>query len=90
MAQASEMVDRPRMKILAASTMRAPYLSTSHPTPGDTAEAASPPKLAAPAISVRLQPNSSESGKIKTAMVRLAVAFRTTWVLLAVQRMTQP
>ena len=78
------------MKMLAPSTTRAPYRSTSQPTQGETADAANPPKLAAPAISVWLKPCSSDSGNMKTAMVRLAVALRTTWVLLAANRMTQP
>ena len=84
------MVDSPIMRMLANSTSRAPYLSTSQPTAGDRAEAASPPKLAAPAIRVRLQPSSSDRGNIKTAMVRLAAALRTTWALPAEAKMIQP
>ena len=84
------MVDRPIMKTLDASTCRAPYRSTSHPTSGDTPEATRPPRLAAPAIRVRLHPKSSARGIINTAMVRLATQLRATWVVAAEYSTTQP
>ena len=84
------MVDRPSISMLVANTMRTPYLSESHPTSGDAPVDARPPALAAPAMSVRLQPSSSEIGKMKTARVRLAAALRTNNDEPAAYRMTHP
>ena len=78
------------MNTLEASTMRAPYRSINQPTTGDAPDAASPPKLAAPAINVRLHPKSSARGNMNTAMVRLAAAFLTICVLLADPKTTHP
>ena len=90
MAHDSEMTESPRTRTLTVKTTRAPYRSISHPTAGDAKEDTSPPRLAAPAMSVRLQPRSSASGNMKTARVRLAAAFRTNCELPAENRITHP
>ena len=89
-AHANDIVDSPRMKMLEVRTRRAPYRSTSHPTTGETPDAARPPKLAAPAMSVRLHPSSSARGNMKTARVRLAAELRATWVVAAENSTTHP
>ena len=57
--------------------VRAPNLSTAQPINGDANVAANPPTLAAPAITVLLQPKSSAIGYMNIAKVRLAAAFLT-------------
>tara|TARA_B100000809_G_scaffold9351_1_gene8866 strand:- start:2572 stop:2733 length:162 start_codon:yes stop_codon:yes gene_type:complete len=52
--------------------------------------ATNPPRLAAPAMRVRLHPRSSDMGKMKTARVKLAAEFRTTMELPAAKRTVQP
>tara|TARA_B100001167_G_scaffold4285_1_gene2470 strand:- start:690 stop:971 length:282 start_codon:yes stop_codon:yes gene_type:complete len=89
-AHANEIVDNPITSTLPVRITRAPYRSSAQPTTGEATVAASPPTLAAPAIRVRLQPKSSDIGKMNTARVRLAAAFLTTIELPAAKRMFQP
>ena len=89
-AHASDIVENPSISTLAASTIRAPNLSTSQPMMGDVNVAARPPRLDAPAIIVRLQPSSSDSGYTKTAIVRLAAALRTNMEVPAEKRTAHP
>ena len=48
--------------MLAVRTARAPYRSIMRPMIGEVKVAANPPAAAAPAISVRLHPSSSDRG----------------------------
>tara|TARA_B100001013_G_scaffold203149_1_gene123106 strand:+ start:1231 stop:1512 length:282 start_codon:yes stop_codon:yes gene_type:complete len=89
-AQAKEKVDMPRAKTLTVRITRTPYRSEAQPTIGEVTAATNPPRLAAPAIKVRLHPKSSEIGNMKTARVRLAAAFRTNMASPAAKRITQP
>ena len=83
-------METPRIKTLAARIRRTPYLSEAQPMMGEATAAAKPPRLAAPAIKVRLHPKSSEIGNMKTARVRLAAALRTNIASPAAKRITQP
>ena len=89
-AQAKDIVDKPNTKTLTVSITLAPYRSRAQPVIGDANIATNPPKLAAPAIIVLLQPRSSDIGKMNTARVKLAAAFLTTIELPAAKRMLQP
>ena len=76
--------------MLAVKTTRAPYRSIIRPMIGDVNVATKPPAAAAPAISVRLQPNSSDSGYMKTEIVRLAAALRAKFAVPAAPRTSHP
>jgi hypothetical protein len=75
---------------LTVSITLAPYRSSAHPVIGDATMDINPPKLAAPAINVRLQPRSSDIGNMNTARVKLAAAFLTTIELPVANKMLQP
>ncbi len=56
-AQANEVMAKPKPKTLTTKTGRAPNRSMAHPTTGERTSEASAPALTAPEMSVRFQPN---------------------------------
>ena len=61
-AQANEVIAKPRAKPLITNTGRTPNRSMAHPTTGERTKEASAPALTAPAMSVRFQPNCWDMG----------------------------
>ena len=76
--------------VLASSTVRAPWRSTSLPTAGDTTAARMPPSETAPASSERDQPNSRVIGTMNTDRVATAQAWRAKVAHMAQPAITHP
>lgn len=71
------MVAIPSIRTLIDRTIWVLYLSTIHPAGTDATDAARPPTLAAPAITVLLHPRSEFIDAMNTPIIRLAAAFLT-------------
>ena len=89
-AQASEVMARPSTTTLTTNTGRAPNRSMAHPTNGDSANEAMAPALTDPAMTVRLQPNCWDMGKISTVRVVIAGAIRAKTTVLEAATTIQP
>ena len=90
MAQAMDVIDAPRINTLITNTGRAPNLSIHQPTAGDTTNAARAPALTDPLISVRLQPNSWDKGKMKIVRVVMLGAIRANMTMPDAATTPQP
>tara|TARA_B100000470_G_C19491796_1_gene259089 strand:- start:206 stop:490 length:285 start_codon:yes stop_codon:yes gene_type:complete len=89
-AQASEIIANPRHKTLITITRRAPTRSIAQPTTGEKISDAIAPELTDPEMRVRLQPNSSDIGKIKTESVVILGAILANTTVLEAATTIQP
>ena len=90
MAQANEVIAMPKTKTLMTNIGRAPKRSMAHPIAGERTKAANAPALTDPLISVRLQPNSWDSGKMKIVSVVILGAMRAKTAVADAPTTTHP
>jgi hypothetical protein len=89
-AHANEIKANPRPTALTTNTGRAPNRSMAHPITGESANDKIAPALTDPAMSVRLQPNCWDMGKISTVRVVMAGAIRAKTTVLEAATTIQP
>jgi hypothetical protein len=89
-AQANEIMATPKHKTLTTMTGRAPNRSIAQPITGEKTSDAMAPALTEPAISVLLQPNCCEIGKISTVSVVIAGAILANTTVLDAATTIQP
>lgn len=89
-AQANDVMATPKANTLTTRTGRAPNRSMAQPTTGERTKDAMAPALTEPAISVRLQPNCWDMGKISTVRVVIAGAIRAKTTVLEAPTTIQP
>jgi len=89
-AQASEIIANPRHKTLMTRTGRAPKRSIDQPTTGEKTSDAIAPELTDPEIRVRLHPNCSDIGKIRTESVVILGAILANTTVLEAATTIQP